>query len=301
MLSSDQFTGIQAFIETAQAGSFTLAAQRLDLTRSAVGKAVARLERRLGVRLFHRSTRRLALTEEGQAYLAHCIRAMDAFETAETDLLARRGAPRGRVRIALPVLFGRHRVLPVLVALAERHPGLHFDLRFSSERSDLQEEGIDLAVRIGELRDEAELVARPLGMQRTQLCAAPGYLLARGVPVHPDDLPAHDGIAASQSPVRWALTDASGHRHIARPTGRWRSSDTQAMRDLVLAGHGLALLPQWLAAPHLQSGALAAVLDGWQGPALPIHALWPQGGPLPLRVRTVIDALVEAFEQPAAL
>ncbi|CAN5350094.1 hypothetical protein BH10PSE18_BH10PSE18_15540 [soil metagenome] len=240
MLSRDQFTGIQAFIETAQAGSFTLAAQRLDLTRSAVGKAVARLERRMGVRLFHRSTRRLALTEEGEAYLAHCICAMDAFEAAETDLVSRRAAPRGRVRIALPVLFGRHRVLPVLVSLAERHPGLDFDLRFSSERSDLQEEGIDLAVRIGELRDEAELVARPLGTQRTLPCAAPGYLVARGVPIHPDDLPAHDGIAAS-------------------------------------------------------------VLDGWHGPALPIHALWPQGGPLPLRVRTVIDALVEAFEKPGAL
>lgn len=299
MLPNDHFGHIRAFVETAQAGSFTAAAERLGLSRSAVGKAVTRLEARLGVRLLLRSTRSLALTDEGADYLARCTRAFDELAAADAELAARRGQPTGTVRIALPVLFGRQWVVPVLLALQERHPGLRLQLGFSNRRADLLDERLDLAVRIGVLPDHAGLVARALGQQQTVLCAAPAYLAARGTPATPAALATHAGIAGPAAPLRWALGDARGHVQTLTVPSRLHLDDTGAMLDAALAGHGIALLPRWMVAAHLQCGALAAVLPAWSGPSLPIHALWPGGGALPLRVRVVVDALVGAFQAQA--
>lgn len=299
MLTADQFLSLRAFVESARAGSFTAAAERLGGTRSGVGKAVARLERRLGTRLLQRGARGLVLTEEGRDYLADCEQALAAFESAEARIAARRGQPHGRVRLTLPQLFGRQWVLPVLQRLGQQRPALDFDLHFSSARVDLQAEGVDLALRIGVLDDHSTLVARALGQQRTLLCAAPDYLARAGHLAQPEVLAAHECLCEPEgATTSWTLADTQGRVMTSAVQGRWRLDDLMACRDAAVAGLGIALLPQWLALAPLRSGQLQRVLPDWEGPSLPIHLLWPHPGggtALPLRVRVVVDALCAAF------
>jgi DNA-binding transcriptional LysR family regulator len=172
----EQLNGIATFVQAVESGSFALAAHRMRVTRSAVGKSIARLEHSLGVRLFHRTTRRLNLTEDGQVFYERCVRALAEIDAAEAALDNGRRAPVGRLRVSVPVLFGRHCVAPVLSKLAHQYGGLKVEISFSDRIVDLVEEGFDLAVRIGTLTDSASLAARRLGTERMGIYAAPSYL-----------------------------------------------------------------------------------------------------------------------------
>jgi DNA-binding transcriptional LysR family regulator len=172
--------GIEEFVAAVEAGSFALAAQRLHVTRSAVAKSIARLEARLDTRLFQRTTRSQSLTQEGHGYYERCRRVLAELEAGEALADAARDTARGIVRVSLPAMLGRLKVGPLLIALAQRHPGLTLELGFTDRRVDLVEEGIDLALRSGELPDTTQLVARPVGVQWMVLCAAPAYLAERG-------------------------------------------------------------------------------------------------------------------------
>lgn len=189
-----RFDGIAEFVAVANLGSFTAAAKELGVTKSAVGRAVSRLEARLGSKLIHRTTRRLALTADGEAWLDHCMSALAELDNGENALKLSRDAPSGRVRIDVPSAFGRLVVMPRLVDLATRFPALMLAVSFTDRRSDLFAEGIDLAVRIGSLDDTPNLVARSLGVQHLVICGAPGYLATRGTPMSPSDLAKHDCI-----------------------------------------------------------------------------------------------------------
>ena len=171
--------GIEEFVAAVEAGSFALAAQRLHVTRSAVAKSIARLEARLNTRLFLRTTRSQSLTEEGHGYYERCRRALAELEAAEAVADVARSTASGLVRLSMPAMLGRLKVGPLLLALARRHPQLSLELSFNDRRVDLAEEGLDLAIRSGELADTDELVARPVGMQWMALCAAPAYLATR--------------------------------------------------------------------------------------------------------------------------
>jgi DNA-binding transcriptional LysR family regulator len=289
--------GIAAFVAVAEAGSFTRAGENLGLTRSAVGKSVARLEARLGTRLFNRTTRSLSLTDEGARFHESCLRALAELETAEADLAERAGEPSGRVRIDLPVLFGRQWVLPLLLDLSARHPRLAFDIGFSNRMSDLTAEGIDIGVRIGELGDAAGLVARRLGTQTTRLCASPAYLARAGTPESIADLARHACVLERRrgGAPHWRLTDGAGRTQEIAVAGKLMLDRSDAAADAVMAGHGIGCLPGWLVAPAIRAGTLVAVLPEITSDALPIHALWPAQRPLPLRLRVVVDALVERF------
>ena len=293
MLSADLLHGLQAFVMTADAGSFTVAAERLSLTRSAIGKAVGRLERRLGTRLFHRTTRSLGLTDEGRTFYASAVRALGELEKGEAALAARKGVPSGRVRIDLPVSFGQRWVMPVLLELAERHRTLRFDVSFSNRKTDFARDGIDLKVRVGALGDNVDPITRYLGRQETVVCATPHYLDRRGRPQTVADLAEHDAIVDRRSGAAWAFTAPDGTEPSAAMRARWRLDRAEAITEAVLSGQGLARLPTWLVAEHLASGALEAVLPGYAGRGLPIHAMWL--GPASLKVRTVVDALVQRF------
>jgi DNA-binding transcriptional LysR family regulator len=290
---SDRLNGIAAFVQAAEAGSFALAAERLHLTRSAVGRKIARLEERLGVRLFHRTTRRQSLTEAGRAYYERCVRALAELDAADAALDAGRRAPAGRLRVSVPVLFGRHCAAPVLRKLAQRHPGLRVEVAFSDRVVDLVEEGFDLAVRIGELADSASLAARRLGAQRMGICAAPAYLAARGRPATADELAGHDAIvyARAGEPAPWRLRERDGRLRELRLDGRLRYDDLQAIVDAAVAGAGLAWLPCWLMMPHVRAGELALVMDSERVLATDIHAVWPQSRYLASKTRAAIDAL----------
>ncbi|MCI3179655.1 LysR family transcriptional regulator [Caulobacter sp. CCUG 60055] len=294
MIPNDHLAGVQAFVQAVEAGSFTLAGERLGLTRSAVGKAVARLERRLGARLLHRTTRSLAATEEGRLLYDAAVAALAGLEAAEAALAAAGGEPHGRVRLDLPELFGRRWVLPALFDLAARRPGLALDISFSNRVIDLAEDRVDLVVRIGEPGDSASLAARPLGRQETVLCAAPAYLDRRGRPQDLEALAGHDAILDLRD-GGWRLIGEDGRLRRIDPPARLRLGGVDAAMQAAVAGCGVALVPRWLAAEAIAAGRLEAVLPGRTPPGPPIHALWPRAPHLPRRLRAVIDALVEAF------
>ena len=176
MIEPGSLQGTLAFVQTVEAGSFTAAAQRLRITKSAVGKSVAQLEQRLGVRLLNRTTRSASLTSEGDTYYRACVRALAELDAAQATLASRRQVPSGRLRVDLPLSFGRRCVAPVLFEIAAKFPELAMEISFNDRRVDLIEEGIDLTVRMGDLEDSAGLVARRLYTQRSVLCAAPSYL-----------------------------------------------------------------------------------------------------------------------------
>ncbi|CAB3962296.1 MULTISPECIES: LysR family transcriptional regulator [Burkholderia] len=308
MQLSDRFQGILAFIQAVECGSFSVASRQMGMSPSSVGKAVARLEQRLGVRLFVRTTRRMSLTDEGVAFHESCLRALAELDQAESVLTERRLLPSGRVRIALPTLYGRERVLPILMRLAEHYPALDLDVQFSSRAADLVEENIDLAVRIGQLDDSASHVARPLGEQTLWLCAAPDYLARRGTPRTLDDLRDHDCIARLRNGMEevWQFGGEAGQvaqvgqaRHLPRQA-RLRLSDLAAVKDAALAGRGLAQLPGWFAERDIRAGRLAVVLPDAQPAPLPIHVLWSRTTRMTARLRVTIDALAAHASQKAA-
>lgn len=297
MSLSHRLQGVSVFVQAAESASFAGAADRLGLTRSAVAKSVARLEDRLQVRLFNRTTRRLRLSDEGEIFYQSCVRALAELEEGEAVLTSRQREPSGRLRVDLPVSFGRRWVVPILLELATRYPDLVFDISFSDRRIDLIEDGVDLAVRTGEPGDQAGLVARRLATQRSVICASPDYLEAHGRPGSLNDLEKHECIAygGAVRAAPWSFVGKDG-KLILRAVGRrLYFHHCEAVLDAALAGRGLAQLSTWLAADHLKTGALQAVLTAFSGEDFPINALWPQTRHLPPKVRVVVDELARRF------
>jgi DNA-binding transcriptional LysR family regulator len=211
-ISHDRLAGISAFVAAVEAGSFAQAAARLRLTRSAVGKSIARLEARLGTRLFVRTTRSQSLTDDGQIFYERCARALEELDAAQHILEAGRDEPAGRVRVSAPVVFGRLHVAPVLLNLAKRYPRLQLEGIFTDRLVDFVDDGIDLSIRSGLLADSDAIVARRLGDQSMVLCASPTYLESHGTPRDLADLAAHRGVNYMRGgrPFPWPLTDATG-------------------------------------------------------------------------------------------
>lgn len=302
---SERLQGIATFVATVEAESFSAAGDRLQLSRSAVGKAIARLETRLGVRLFHRTTRSQRLTEDGQLYYERCRRALAELDEANVSLEAGRSEPVGRLRLSMPELLGRRCVAPLLLALGREHAGLSLDVSFTDRRVDLLEERIDLALRSGPLADSALLAARPLCRQWMAVYAAPGYLGAHPQPRSFDELVAqrdqHGYIAyARDGKVKpWLFNDADGHVVTFDVSSRFACDSLEVVADAGVAGLGLVRLPTWLAAPSLACGALVRVFDEPQPYGYELNAIWPQTRVMPLRLRVLIDRLVQRL--PALL
>jgi DNA-binding transcriptional LysR family regulator len=294
---SDRLTGVAVFVEAVEAGGFAAAAARLNLSRSAVGKAVARLEGRLGVRLFHRTTRSQGLTEDGQAYYERCLRALEEIRAGEAMLESGRREVAGRLRVSMPVLFGRRCAAPILADLARRHPRLELDLSFCDRLVDLVEDGFDLGIRTGPPGDWPGLMMRRIGAQRMSVCASPAYLTAYGAPRRIEDLAGHEAIAYGRAGhVRpWCFPSAGRPDIEFVPPARLRFDDLEAIADAAVAGMGLAWLPCWLIRDRVRSGELTCVLAENPGLVFDCRAVWPQTPHLPLRVRLAIDALAAAL------
>ncbi|MBA6044318.1 MULTISPECIES: LysR family transcriptional regulator [Pseudomonas] len=282
-MATPRFDGVELFLQIVESGNLTEAAERLNLTRSAVGKGLARLEARLGTCLLQRSTRRQRLTEDGQAYYEHCLRALAELEAAESVLESGRQQPRGRLRVSVPLAFGHHYAAPALWALLDRYPELEIDLCFSDRMIDLVQEGFDMAVRIGPLPDTDRLSARRLGQQAMGLAASPAYLQRKGAIGSIEDLAAHRGIAYRSNTAQ--------RSRLASPL---IVDDLQAVADAAIAGVGLAWLPSWLIAHYALRGQLQAVLPSYREQPAPIHVIWPTAAHMPAKTRCAIDALVAA-------
>ncbi len=297
---ASSLSGIDVFVAVVEAGSFAQAAQGLHLTRSAVGKSVARLEHRLGVLLFHRTTRSQNLTEEGALFYGHCLRALDEVRSGEAALESGKGSVNGRLRVSMPVLFGHLCIAPILLELAKEHPGLILELSFSDRMVDLVEEGLDLVIRNGVPPDSGVLAARWLGEHHMVFCASTSYLQSRGEPATLQDLQQHDGLAYMRQGRMhdWQVLVA-GQVQAIRPKSRLQMDDLRALADAAIAGFGIAWLPSWLARKHLESGELCEVLAGQPSLSYAINALWPYTTHLPLKTRLAVDELVKKL--PARL
>lgn len=289
----DNLNGIATFLTVVESGSFAAAATRAQLTRSAVAKSIARLEGRLGVRLFHRTTRQQTLTEEGGRYYERCSRLMADLRDVESALHDGKQSLDGRIRVSAPILFGRRCVAPVLRSLVRAHPHLEMEAEFSDRIVDVLADGFDLSVRIGPIADSTSLVARKIGSQHMAIFASPGYLAANGCPSSVDELRAHMGILYGQSlsARTWRIRDVDGSSHDVLLNSRERYDDLQVVADSAVDGGGLAWLPRWLGAPYVASGELTLVMDVDRVFSVDIHAIWPQNKYLPQRTRTLIDAL----------
>lgn len=291
--TSDRFSGIDAFMATATAGGFTAAAEVLSLTPSGVAKSVTRLEARVGLKLLHRTTRKITLTPEGEAYLAACSRAIGELDFAETALAPKDWVPQGRIHVGLPGAFGRRHVLSGLLDMAARFDKLDLVVSFTERTVDLVQEGYDLSVRIGELGDDADLVAKRLGTQRLVICASPAYLARHGSIHTPEELGRRDCIIGSRrhSKQTWLLRTQDGRSIHQEIHVRHEFSDGEAMIAAGRAGCGIIQMPTWLANEDLQRGTLVPLLEDFAGGEMPIHVVWPKSHYLQPKVRAVIDML----------
>ena len=285
---------IPAFVAAVEAGGFAAASRELGLSRSAVGKAVGRLENQLGVRLFQRSTRSQSLTEDGQNFFERCQHALEQVRVGTALLESGRKSPRGKLRASMPVLFGRLRVAPVLMRLAGIYPELSFDLSFNDRHVDLVEDGFDLAIRNGPLRSSPNLMSRLVARQLTHLYAAPCYTEERGVPASLDALTDHQAVLYSRSGRLhpWRFPQPDGTMRECTPPSRLLFDDLGTIADAAVAGLGLAWLPDWLAEQPVGSGALVHVLTSVAPLVTDIYAVWPEAPYLPVKVRTTVDALI---------
>jgi LysR family transcriptional regulator, regulator for bpeEF and oprC len=288
------------FSEAAKQQSFSGAARELGLTPSAVAKSIARLEQELGLRLFQRTTRRIALTAEGEALQARCRRVIKELEEVETLAADLRGLPTGLLRLDMPISYGKLVVLPLLAELTRAYPQLRLDLRLSDKYSDVVGEGLDAAIRVGHLHDSA-LVARPFDVQRLGVYGAPSYFVRRGRPARPADLAAHD-CAVFRMPTSgrdrpWQFEE-DGTALELHPVVKYHVNDGEGLIALAAAGLALVQTPDYMARSALKEGALVEVLGEYRTRPLPISVVYPSARHVPLRLRLVIDCLLQAGVNP---
>ncbi|TCK32574.1 LysR family transcriptional regulator [Paraburkholderia sp. BL8N3] len=298
MAQVETFSGIVIFVTAAKSRSFTDAAEQLGLTKSAVGKAIAKLEERLGAQLFHRTTRSISLTADGEAYFAACASALDEISTAETAIGPGHQRPVGRLRIDMPAAFGRRILVPILLDIGRKHPDLQFTMTFSDHLIDPIEEGVDLVIRFGEIESTGGLVARRLTSQRMVIAASPEYLARRGTPRHLEDLKHHACIVGYRRglPLSWRV-HINGESSRISPPATHQISDGDSIVAAALAGMGLCQMPMSLLRPHLESGELRSALDDLSSDLIDVHAVWPKVAHLRPKVRHVVDAFVELAER----
>ena len=293
----DPLTGVAVFVAVARAGNFTEAGKRLNLTKSAVGKTIARLEQRIGFTLFHRTTRITKLTADGEAFLATCVTAMEEIAAAQTALASTNQVLSGRLHIDMPVAFGRRVLLPLLMEITQAHPSLNLTLTFSDATSDLLRDDVDLAIRFGALPDSTDLVAKRLARQERVICASPAYLRRHGEPQTLAEVSTHRCIVGSFQgpPVVWFVAEGGRDKRFTPPTTH-RLSDGEAMVDAAIGGLGLLQMPISLVREALANGALKAVLPACSV-GVDVHAVWPRQAQLSSRVRFVIDQLTAQAAQ----
>ena len=290
----DPLAGVAVFVTAARSRTFTDAALRLGLTKSAVGKGIARLEERLGFELFHRTTRLTKLTADGEAYLAACTAAIEEVTAAQAALSSKHQILSGRLHIDMPVAFGRRVLLPVLIEITRPHPGLNLTLTFTDATSDLLHDDVDLAIRFGALKDSTDLVARRLAVQDRVICASPEYLRLHGEPATLADVRAHRCIvgALKGPPLVWLVSDGGTEKRFTPPATH-RFSDGEAMVAAAVGGLGLVQMPISLVREHLATRALTPVLPSNSAMGVEVHAVWPRQKHLSPRVRYVVDQLVD--------
>jgi DNA-binding transcriptional LysR family regulator len=292
----DRFEDLQAFVAVVETGSFTAAANRLNMAKSAVSRRVSGLEERLGVQLLRRTTRRLNVTDTGRGFYEHGARILADLEEAESAVLQEHGELRGTLRVALPLSFGVRHMCEPIAAFSRRHPRVSFDLDLNDRRIDLVGEGIDLAIRIGRLADST-LIARHLFDARTVVCAAPDYLARHGTPRTPADLRDHHCLVYGnlEEPSRWVCRDAEGKSVHVDVHATMTASSGDFLCTAAAKGLGISVQPTFIAGEAIGRGELIPILADYAWPVTPAYAVYPLTRHLSFRVRELIDHLVDYF------
>ena len=297
----DRLDAMRTFVAVAEAQGFAAAGRRLATSPPAVTRAIAALEGRLGVRLMHRTTRALRLTEAGTRFLADCKRILGEIEEAETSAAGAHATPRGQLALTAPSMFGRMHVAPIVLDFLKLHPQLLIRMMLLDRVVDLMEEGLDVAVRIVHLPDSSLMAVR-VGAVRRVVCGSPRYLEARGTPQTPAELARFDTIAFSggETAPEWSFASAAGAISVRPPTQLIVNSADVAIAAAI-AGRGLTRVLSYQIAPALKAGRLKIVLADYEPPPLPIHLVHREGARASARVRAFVDFAAERLRRDAAV
>lgn len=291
----DHLTALKVFRTTAATGSFAGAARQMGLSAAAVSKNIAQLEAHLKVRLINRTTRQMSLTEAGAAYHERLSRILDELSEADAALAPMGSSPGGVLRVSAPLTFALTSLSPAIPEFMARYPNLRLELNLQDSRSDIIGEGYDLAIRGSDRLEDSSLVARRLMTMDHVLCGAPGYFATAGRPARPEDLKAHECVQFTLSGHANKWTFSSAGRSVAVPVdGRYKVSSSIAVRDALLAGFGLSLIPRIYVEHELASGRLQAVLEDWEADKTPVYAVYPSRH-LAAKTRVFVDFLAEWF------
>jgi len=297
----DRFAELRAFCLVASNGGFSAAARQLGVVTSSVTRLVDALEERLGAPLLNRSTRSITLTDSGRAYFEHATHILAALDEADDAAAGRDAEPAGVLRVAAPVTLAIRYIAPLLPALAQRYPRLELDLRLSDAMTNLVDEAIDVAIRIGNPEQQPSLIARKLAGHRRHIVASPAYLAAHGAPHTPEELAQHNCLlfAYGASRATWRLRGDALATEV-EVSGKLQVNNAEMLRQAALGGLGLALLPGWLVQPDLDSGALVAVLTGYQANPgdmdVGIYAVYPANRRGAAKIRAFTDMLAATLE-----
>ena len=286
----DRLEEMRLFVAALDAGSLAAAGRRFGHSPPAMTRMLAAMEERLGVRLLERSTRRLAPTEAGRRLAEHARRLLADYAEAMAEATGEGTAPRGRLGVAAPLVFGRLHVAPVVTAFLAAQPAVTAELQLADRNVDLLEEAIDVALRIGPLRDSG-LVARRLGSVRRLVAASPGYLAARGTPAVPEDLAGHAIVEfrSRATPPEWRFLAPDGREVAQRVAPHFAVNEARAAVAAAVAGHGIVSALSYQMADELEGGALVRLLRAWETPVLPVSLVFPSARLLPPRVRAFLD------------
>jgi DNA-binding transcriptional LysR family regulator len=287
---------VALFVRAALLANVSAAGREFGLSPAVASARIANLEHELGARLLHRTTRRISLTQDGEVFMSRAQTLLEAAAAARASVGRAQAEPQGRLRVSMPSSFGRQHVSPAIAAFLRRYPGVSVDLRLTDHIVDLVDGGVDLAIRIGALKDSS-LVARRLAANRRVLCCAPAYLAEHGAPHHPSDLAAHECIVLSDQ-RDWSFVTPAGPVSV-RVEGRLATDNGEVIRDALLDGFGIALKSTWDVAPHLKSGALVTVLDSYPlAETVAIWAVYPSRAFVPPKTLAFIEFHAERFGDP---
>jgi DNA-binding transcriptional LysR family regulator len=292
----DRLAAMTAYVQVVETGSFVRAAEKLGASTSSTSRVIADLEAHLGARLLNRTTRKLSLTETGQAYYERCVQLLADIGEAEAAAGAAAAVPTGKLKLTCPYNLLAQPIGPALAEFNRRHPQVAFDVTVADRVIDLVDEGFDLAVRIGAPGGE-QLVARRLGSTQLVVCAAPSYLAQHGEPAAPADLAAHHVLtyAYVATPNQWRFVDGDGRDHDVRVSGPLHANSGELLVAAAVAGMGVVFEPDFVVGPHLARGALLRLLPEFSGPRLDVWAVYPSRRHLSAKVRAFVAYLTEVF------
>lgn len=284
-----QFNGISEFIYVAENGSFTLASKEMALSTAQVSRQISALEKRLNIKLFYRTTRKVSLTEEGRVFYQHCRSVLDGLDAAERAITNLQSKPQGKIKLTAPITYGEKQILPLVNNFMKQYGDVEVFAYLSNRQVDIVEEGYDLAIRLGTLSDST-MMAKKLGKRANYVCASPHYLDKHGIPHSISELNKHSCLLGTND--FWHFRESGREKNI-RVTGRLRYNNGYGLTDAALKGLGIVQLPDYYVQQHIHSGELLTLLDNYSAPDEGIWAVYPQNRHLSPKIRLLVDFLAE--------